>query len=65
MIRRNIEAFGLKVIDDYNKMLFISGPRQCGKTTFANMLAEKYHQGSYINWDIISDQKRILKSPYF
>jgi predicted AAA+ superfamily ATPase len=65
MIRRNIEAFGLKVIGDYNKMLFISGPRQCGKTTFANMLAEKYHQGSYINWDIISDQKRILKSPYF
>jgi hypothetical protein len=65
MIKRNIEKFGAKVLDEYNKMLFVSGPRQSGKTTFAKAILNKFSQGSYLSWDIINDQKKILNTPYF
>ena len=65
MIKRNIEKFGTSVLKEYNKMLFVSGPRQSGKTTFARELLKQFSQGSYINWDIINDQKKIINTPYF
>ncbi len=65
MIKRNIEKFSLKVLKEFNKILFVSGPRQSGKTTFATMLLENYFQGKYLNWDIINHQKIITKNPYF
>jgi ABC-type cobalamin/Fe3+-siderophores transport system ATPase subunit len=34
-----------------NKMAFISGPRQCGKTTFTKHLLNNYPKGIYYNWD--------------
>lgn len=42
------------------KMVFISGPRQCGKTTLANDIIKKSHS-LYLNWDDIDERKRILK----
>ncbi|MBM4159990.1 MAG: ATP-binding protein [Ignavibacteria bacterium] len=46
------------------KMCFIAGPRQVGKTTFANyLLAQKENRSAYFNWDIESDRKLILRSP--
>ncbi len=65
MIGRNIEGFGLEVLNKYNKMFFVSGPRQSGKTTFARALLENHFQGIYTNWDDYNDQKTILKDPYF
>lgn len=65
MIRRNIEDFAVDVVKRHNKMLFVSGPRQSGKTTFAEMLLKDKFQGIYTNWDIYNDQKRITKDPYF
>lgn len=65
MIRRlAAEAVG-KVIGDYNKMAFVSGPRQVGKTTLAGQIQKTFSQSLYFNWDIITDQKRLLKDPYF
>lgn len=44
-------------------MVFISGPRQCGKTTLANSLLKRM-RGHYYNWDIPGDRKLILNDRY-
>ncbi len=45
------------------KMVFIGGPRQVGKTTLSKQIGkENYQKYSYLNWDNIDDKKKILKS---
>ena len=51
-----------------HKMAFVSGPRQCGKTTLSKLLLRKRQEGSYHNWDDIAfrriwakDPKRVIK----
>ncbi len=34
-----------------HKMAFISGPRQCGKTTYAKQILTERASGEYFNWD--------------
>jgi len=60
MIKRYL--FGEVSAEIVDKMVFISGPRQVGKTTFALNLAEKLHPGGvlYLNWDDRKDRKNIL-----
>lgn len=41
------------------KMVFITGPRQVGKTTLAHQLATNYAQPLYLNYDFLNDRKRI------
>lgn len=50
---------------DGGKMAFVSGPRQVGKTTLSRQLQKSFAQSLYFNWDIITDQKKLLKDPYF
>ncbi len=50
-------------IDLHKKMVFLSGPRQCGKTTLAKKILEQ-HTGHYYNWDKTSDKKLILKEQF-
>jgi len=45
--------------DLQNKMVFISGPRQVGKTTMALSLLP--NQAGYLNWDIPTHREAILK----
>jgi len=40
------------------KMVFLGGPRQVGKTTLARRLLGK--DGGYLNWDVAGDRARIL-----
>lgn len=57
-IRRRINR---QVAEDLTKkMVFISGPRQCGKTTLAEGLLRET-PGRYYNWDIAKDRKLILQ----
>ena len=42
------------------KMVFLAGPRQVGKTTVAQQLLDKTKEG-YLNWDIPEQRERILK----
>lgn len=49
-------------------MVFLSGPRQCGKTTLAQSLFEELKVTSpeerYLNWDNTKDRERILREEF-
>lgn len=51
-----------KIIADLaEKMVFVSGPRQVGKTTLAQYLGKKYFPPfAYFNWDYQPDRKKII-----
>lgn len=40
-------------------MVFVTGPRQVGKTTLAQQIAEQFKQPLYLNYDFINDRPRI------
>jgi len=46
-----------------HKMAFVSGPRQCGKTTLAKMMLKSRKKGYYNNWDDIEFRRIWTKSP--
>lgn len=47
------------------KMVFLSGPRQVGKTTLAlRLLGGNEDHPAYFNWDNIGDQRRLLKQEF-
>jgi predicted AAA+ superfamily ATPase len=46
-----------------NKMAFISGPRQVGKTTLAKSYRDEYTEFSYKNWDESEFRKIWAKTP--
>lgn len=54
------------VISDLkNKMVFIGGPRQVGKTTLAQYIgANDYKKYTYLNWDNREDRKNILSGRF-
>lgn len=45
-------------------MVFIGGPRQCGKTTLAKSFLKQFNQALYLNWDRVADRKRILNTEW-
>ena len=49
------------------KMVFLAGPRQVGKTTFAKDLLQKkgFSDASrYMNWDAAADRERIMQERF-
>lgn len=46
-----------------HKMAFVSGPRQCGKTTMAKALLKQRGVGSYYNWDEVKFRRQWTKDP--
>ncbi|MCK4430381.1 MAG: ATP-binding protein [Candidatus Aminicenantes bacterium] len=56
---------GCVVRDLHEKMVFVGGARQVGKTTFAlNIVADKFKNSAYYNWDKRSDRKQIIQSDW-
>jgi uncharacterized protein len=54
--------FDQTLADLDQKMVFVGGPRQVGKTTFAQqVLAHFGSKKGYLNWDIAEDREKILK----
>ncbi|MCX8105750.1 MAG: ATP-binding protein [Ignavibacterium album] len=46
-----------------NKMVFVGGARQVGKTTLArDIIAKKFDVSSYYNWDFTPDRKKIISN---
>lgn len=61
IIQRYLEPH---VIQDLkNKMVFVGGPRQVGKTFLAQKLL-KNMGGSYLNWDVDEDRSKILDKTF-
>ena len=60
MIHRYLESYIRS--DLKKKMVFISGPRQVGKTTLARQIGERFFndQYEYLNWDFAEDRNKIL-----
>lgn len=48
---------------DDRQMLFLSGPRQVGKTTVAQMLGADVGESFYLNWDNLSHREVIVRGP--
>jgi predicted AAA+ superfamily ATPase len=46
-------------------MIFLSGPRQAGKTTLARHISETFANSLYFNWDIPEHRTRLLENPAF
>lgn len=47
------------------KMVFIGGARQVGKTSMAKYIAENHYKSSeYLNWDVREDRKNIIQSSF-
>lgn len=65
MIPRTVLQTVSTVLERYGKMVFLSGPRQVGKTTFARAYQKRFPQSFYFNWDELHHQKLLLKDPYF
>jgi len=47
------------------KLVFIGGARQVGKTSMAQYIAENHYKSSdYLNWDVREDRRNILQSRF-
>lgn len=64
-MKRNMYEKIWKNLSKFKQMIFIAGPRQAGKTTFAKMVADTYPNHIYFNWDIIDEKRKLLEDPFF
>lgn len=51
-------------VDLGRKMVFLSGPRQVGKTTLARSLMADYPRAQYLNWDVPNDRRILLEQAW-
>ena len=59
MIDRRILPLVLRDLE--KKMVFVAGPRQCGKTILAESVLSRV-AGSYLNWDVDQHRRTIRAS---
>ncbi len=65
MIKRRIYLNLWKELSSAKQMIFVSGPRQAGKTTLAKEIAGDFKNNLYFNWDIVANKKRLISNPLF
>ena len=65
MIERELYKSIWTSISADKQMVFLSGPRQTGKTTFARDAAQSFANSLYFNWDVISHKRQLVENPYF
>jgi len=63
MKERYLENILNEVCFQTGKMAFMSGARQCGKTTLAKRILKQYKTGAYYNWDEIKFRRLWTKDP--
>ncbi len=52
-------------LQEEKSMLFLTGPRQAGKTTFADIISRTFVNSLYFNWDIPSHRADLNNDPTF
>jgi predicted AAA+ superfamily ATPase len=62
MYSRYLEPYIFK--DLQKKMVFLGGPRQCGKTSLAQSILRNTSSGKYFNWDRKKDRLNILQESW-
>ena len=62
-VPRYLEKAITDVCFKHAKMAFVSGPRQCGKTTMAKQLLKQRRAGCYYNWDETAFRRLWTKDP--
>lgn len=60
---RSLEGPIRQICFEDHKMCFLSGPRQCGKTTLAKAFLANRSVGEYRNWDDIEFRRLWTRSP--
>ena len=62
MVRpRYLEAVLQQHLSTFRQMVFLSGPRQVGKTTLARSITSRLANSSYFNWDNVDHRELILQ----
>jgi predicted AAA+ superfamily ATPase len=64
-IKRGLYERIWKRLSAHNQMVFVAGPRQAGKTTFTQMLAQGFTNSLYFNWDILDEKRKLIENPSF
>lgn len=59
-MRRLYENIISQELEQYRQMIFLTGPRQVGKTTLSKQCAERKYTSRYLNWDNIADREVML-----
>jgi uncharacterized protein len=54
-----------KDLSSEKSMVFLSGPRQVGKTTLAKIIATSFANSLYFNWDLEQHRALLLNDPLF
>jgi len=52
-------------LSGYKQMVFVAGPMQAGKTFLTKMIAQKFTNSYYFNWDIIDEKRKLIENPSF
>lgn len=54
-----------ETLSGFKQMIFISGPRQAGKTTFSLAVAKNFSNSLYFNYDITDEKRKLIENPFF
>ncbi len=63
MRERYLRAGVAEIAFAANKMAFVSGPRQCGKTTLAKLMLSERGTSRYANWDDVEVRRVWVRAP--
>ncbi len=65
MIERDMYVRIWEELSAEKSMVFLSGPRQAGKTTLSKIIARSFANKLYLNWDIAEHRALFFENPSF
>ncbi len=65
MLQRQPYVTIWKELSREKRMVFLSGPRQSGKTTLGKMIGKEFANNLYFNWDAPHNKTQLVRNPYF